>query len=76
MRVQKVSVDVWKVIITALSCLVLAFMAWVFLRLAYACVLLPGYLKRQNKQIDKHFSIQEQKLDLNGDAGIITKKND
>lgn len=53
MRSQKVSVDVWQMIVTSLSCLMLAFVAWIFLKLAYACIWLPKHLKEQNIQMQK-----------------------
>lgn len=70
MRFQKVSVDVWKVIITSGSCLFLAFIAWVFLKLVYACFWLPGYLQQQEAKIqeeleraaDKKFGEKNLKL--------------
>lgn len=54
MRFQKVSVDVWKVIFYSGSCLVLAFVAWVFLKLVYACFWLPGHLQREEIEMEDH----------------------
>lgn len=51
MRSQKVSVDVWKMIVSSCSYLAVAFMAWVFLKLAYACFWFPGYLQRQHDKL-------------------------
>lgn len=52
MRVQQVTVDVWKMLVTAASYLALAFAAWILLRLVCACITLPGYLKKQQQEED------------------------
>lgn len=52
MRPQKVSVDVWKMVISSCSYLGLAFMAWVFLKLVYACFRFPGYLKENQRLLE------------------------
>lgn len=41
------SVDVWKMASTMCSYLALAAAAWLFLRLAYACLWLPKHLREQ-----------------------------
>lgn len=52
MRPQKVSVDVWKMVIQSLGYLGLAFMAWVLLKLVYACFRLPSYLRENEEFLD------------------------
>lgn len=52
MRPQKVSVDVWKMVISSCSYLGLAFLAWVFLKLVYACFRFPGYLKENQRLLE------------------------
>lgn len=53
MRHQHVGVDIWKMAVTSLSYLGLAFTAWVFLRLVNACFWLPSYLSKQQTQVAK-----------------------
>lgn len=48
MRTQKVSVDVWKMFYGSCSYLLLAFVAYVFLKLVNGCIWLPSYLKKSN----------------------------
>lgn len=50
MRTQKVVVDIWKMVYSSCSYLVLAFFAWVFVKLFYACFWLPDYLKKQEDE--------------------------
>lgn len=72
MRSQKVSVDVWKMIVSSCSYLAVAFMAWVFLKLAYACFWFPGYLQRQHdKLLVKH---KEDDVDGQTDCQEVDKK--
>lgn len=51
MRHQHVGVDIWKMAITSMSYLALAFTAWVFLRLLNACFWLPSYLTKQQASV-------------------------
>jgi len=53
MKHQKVVVDVWKMIFHSGSYLSLAFLVWIFLKLAYACVWFPRYLQNQDEEADK-----------------------
>ncbi|KAJ1528087.1 hypothetical protein ONE63_008003 [Megalurothrips usitatus] len=50
MKYQQVTVDVWKMTVTAVSYLALAFAAWVLLRLVSACITLPSYLRKQQAE--------------------------
>lgn len=50
MRSQKVSVDVWKMITSSCSYLLLAVLAWIFLRLVNACIYFPQYLKEKDER--------------------------
>lgn len=51
-----VSVDVWKMSVTCMSYVALAFTAWIFLRLLNACFLLPTFLsKYQSQAIQQSF---------------------
>lgn len=75
MRFQKVSVDVWRIVTVSASCLFLAFMAWIFLKLAYACVWLPGYLKTQaENEKDKLNQIQNEDYKDNSEDDEELKK--
>lgn len=53
MKHQKVVVDVWKMIFHSGSYLSLAFLVWIFLKLAYACVWFPRYLQNQEEEDNK-----------------------
>lgn len=55
MRHQYVGVDVWKMAVTSLSYLALAFTVWVFLRLVNACFWLPSYLTKQQANVTRLF---------------------
>lgn len=51
-----VSVDVWKMAVTCMSYVALAFTAWIFLRLLNACFWLPTFLsKYQNQAFQQSF---------------------
>lgn len=50
MRSQKVSVDIWKMVSSSLSYLLLAVLAWILLRLVNACFCLPRYLKENERK--------------------------
>ncbi|KAE8748515.1 hypothetical protein FOCC_FOCC004810 [Frankliniella occidentalis] len=50
MKYQQVTVDVWKMMVTAASYMALAFAAWVLLRLVSACISLPGHLRKQQEE--------------------------
>lgn len=65
MRSQKVSVDVWKMFTSSCSYLVLAVLAWIFLRLVNACFYLPRHLKEQEKRKAKERESQAIVLDDN-----------
>lgn len=47
MKHQKVVVNVWKMLSSSCSYLLLAFLVWLFLKLAYACFWFPQYLQAQ-----------------------------
>lgn len=49
MRKQKVVVDVWKMVFSSCSYLALAFVAYILLKLVYACFWLPNYLRKQEE---------------------------
>lgn len=53
MRPQKVSVDVWKMVVSSCYYLGLAFLVWVFLKLVNACIYLPRYLCAQEKKLEE-----------------------
>lgn len=48
---QKVSVDIWKMMYSSCSYLLLAISAWVLLRLVNACIYLPQYLKKNEERL-------------------------
>lgn len=68
MRSQKVSVDVWKMIISSCSYLLLAVLAWIFLRLVNACIHFPRYLKENRKRK----VIEEKREEEEGDESKKT----
>lgn len=72
MRPQKVSVDVWKMVISSCSYLGLAFMAWVFLKLVYACFRFPGYLKENQRLLE---TASENQAQLNNEPIESEMKN-
>lgn len=51
MRLQKVSVDIWKMFYGSCSYLLLAFAFLVFLKLVNGCFWLPTYLKKSNEKL-------------------------
>lgn len=51
MRKQKVVVDVWKMVFSSCSYLALAFVAYILLKLVYACFWLPNYLRKQEEPL-------------------------
>ncbi|KAG8331505.1 Zinc finger CCHC domain-containing protein 8 [Homalodisca vitripennis] len=46
MKAYSVTLDIWKMLVTCLSYIALAFTAWVFLRLLSACFWLPNFLQK------------------------------
>lgn len=53
MKHEEVSVDLSRMVSTAVTYLVLAFTVWVFLRLVNACFWLPSFLREQDDQKEK-----------------------
>lgn len=53
MKHQKVVVNVWKMIFSSCSYLALAFLVWLFLKLAYACFWFPKYLQSQQDEAEE-----------------------
>lgn len=55
MRSQKVGVDAWKMVTSSIAYLGIAFLAWVFVKLLYACFWLPSYFDDEDtdEMIDK-----------------------
>lgn len=60
MKHQQVTVDVLKMIFSSGSYLMLAFVAWIFCKLFYACFWLPGHLKRQNADETKKVEVEKR----------------
>lgn len=60
MKHQKVVVDVWKMIFHSGSYLSLAFLVWLFLKLAYACVWFPRYLQKQDDEEADQLPVQAE----------------
>lgn len=79
MRTQKVSVNVWQMMLSSCSYLVLAFVAWIFLRLVQACFWFPSYLHKQEaeaSQENKSIDIGAKKIeDLNQENKKEVKKH-
>lgn len=80
MKHQQVTVDVLKMIFSSCSYLMLAFVAWIFCKLFYACFWLPGHLKRQEEEErrraenDENHKIENSDCDVN-DASDSKKHN-
>ncbi|GJQ69602.1 hypothetical protein Trydic_g6696 [Trypoxylus dichotomus] len=55
MRSQKVGVDAWKMVTSSIAYLGIAFLAWVFVKLLYACFWLPTHFEQEDAEelIDK-----------------------
>lgn len=52
MRPQKVSVNVWQMLLSSCSYLFLVFLGWVFVRLVQACFWFPSYMNKQQARTD------------------------
>lgn len=75
MRTQKVSVNVWQMMLSSCSYLVLAFVAWIFLRLVQACFWFPSYLHKQEADAPQE-NIGAKKIeDLNHENTKDVKKD-
>lgn len=77
MKHQQVTVDILKMIYSSCSYLMLAFVAWIFCKLFYACFWLPGHLKKQDEEDEKRKLENDQNQILeNSDDGVSsdTKK--
>lgn len=77
MKYQKVVVDIWKMFYSSTSYLVLAFLAYILLKLVNACFWLPSYLQKQDGDDDRmKASIKEEFEEelLNGDEKEADKE--
>lgn len=76
MRSQKVSVDVWKMIMSSCSYLAVAFTAWVFLKLIYACFWFPEYLQKQHEKLSVVCDGESISADVPAEYEHADKKRD
>lgn len=62
MRSQKVTVDAWKMVTSSIAYLGVAFLAWVFVKLLYACFWLPSHFDDQDEDGEDMMDKEQDEL--------------
>ncbi|KAI4457354.1 hypothetical protein MML48_7g00007001 [Holotrichia oblita] len=77
MRSQKVGVDAWKMVTSSIAYLGIAFLAWVFVKLLYACFWLPAHFDNEDEEelIDKEEMEEYEKLEEDNHQEIFNDED-